>query len=96
MILIGSCTVDIADDTTWLTLFYWPVDLKWTCQKLWQQNVVNLLDAAHMKDTHSDCILYSTASMEAVLPPCMLALLAMHLGAQVFMSHRLLGCVGMS
>lgn len=69
MILIGSCTVDIADDTMWLTLFYWPFDLKWTCQKLWQKNVVNLLDAAHMKDTHSDCILHSTASIEAVLPP---------------------------
>ena len=80
MILLGSCTVDIADDTMWLKLFYWPFDMKWTCQKLWQQNVVNFVDAAHMKDTHSDCILYSTASMQ-------LSLLAMLLGAQMFMSH---------
>ena len=28
MILVGSCTLDIADDIMWLKLSYWPFDCK--------------------------------------------------------------------
>lgn len=86
MVLVGSCTVDIADDTTWLKLFYWPFHLKIDLPKAMAAACCKVYRCSWHEE-HSDCILYSTVPMQ-------LGLLAMLLGAQVFMSNS--GCVQMN
>ncbi len=54
MILVGSCTVDIADDTMWLKLFYWPFDLKMDLPKAMAAECCKFFaDAAGIQSTQT-------------------------------------------